>query len=338
MEMHQVRYFLAVARLLNFTRAAEACNVAQPSLTRAISMLEAEFGGDLFRRERRNTHLTQLGDRMLPILRQCYESAQSAKALASSVKTGGKVSLTIAIGDTVDIAIIVPQIQELARGIKGLEFALMRGPQEKIAEDLKSGAAEVAVTESFDQPWDRLDMWPLITERFVFACSKSHRLAGRSSVDLRELAGEHSIVGNSCEALDTVLSALNADRKDTGVGPGLLSEHDCVALIAANLAVGVLPARCARSDGISTGNIATLEPTRSISAYGVSGRRRSPAANTFIKLLRAADWSPAAVEPITLKQRLPRPIQLVPAAFVAPVMGDKIKQRATEETHGANAP
>ena len=253
MEMHQVRYFLAVARLLNFTRAAEACNVAQPSLTRAISMLEAEFGGDLFRRERRNTHLTQLGDRMLPILRQCYESAQSAKALASSVKTGGKVSLTIAIGDTVDIAIIVPQIQELARGIKGLEFALMRGPQEKIAEDLKSGAAEVAVTESFDQPWDRLDMWPLITERFVFACSKSHRLAGRSSVDLRELAGEHSIVGNSCEALDTVLSALNADRKDTGVGPGLLSEHDCVALIAANLAVGVLPARCARSDGISTG-------------------------------------------------------------------------------------
>src|SRR5437762_393263 len=45
MEMHQVRYFLAVAQLLNFTRAAEECNVTQPSLTRAIKQLEAELGG-----------------------------------------------------------------------------------------------------------------------------------------------------------------------------------------------------------------------------------------------------------------------------------------------------
>src|SRR5262249_61550875 len=46
MEMHQVRYFLAVARTLNFTRAAEECHVAQPSLTRAIKLLEGELGGD----------------------------------------------------------------------------------------------------------------------------------------------------------------------------------------------------------------------------------------------------------------------------------------------------
>jgi DNA-binding transcriptional LysR family regulator len=48
MEMHQVRYFLAVARTLNFTRAAEECNVTQPSLTRAIKQLEAEFGAICF--------------------------------------------------------------------------------------------------------------------------------------------------------------------------------------------------------------------------------------------------------------------------------------------------
>ena len=58
MEMHQVRYFLAVARALNFTRAAEECHVAQPSLTRAIRQLEGELGGDLFRRERPQAQLT----------------------------------------------------------------------------------------------------------------------------------------------------------------------------------------------------------------------------------------------------------------------------------------
>ena len=72
MEMHQVRYFLAVARALNFTRAAEECNVAQPSLTRAIQQLEEEFGGDLFRRERPHAQLTDLGRRMVPLMQQCY--------------------------------------------------------------------------------------------------------------------------------------------------------------------------------------------------------------------------------------------------------------------------
>src|SRR5512145_2960808 len=61
MEMHQIRYFLAVCDTLNFTRAAEACNVTQPALTRAIQKLEEELGGLLFRRERSATHITDLG-------------------------------------------------------------------------------------------------------------------------------------------------------------------------------------------------------------------------------------------------------------------------------------
>jgi len=63
MEMHQVRYFLAVCDELNFTRAAEKCNVAQPSLTRAVKLLEGELGGELFRRERPRVILTPLAER-----------------------------------------------------------------------------------------------------------------------------------------------------------------------------------------------------------------------------------------------------------------------------------
>ena len=61
MEMHQIRYFLAVAEELNFTKAAERSNVSQPALSRAIQSLEQEFGGPLFRRERSHTHLSELG-------------------------------------------------------------------------------------------------------------------------------------------------------------------------------------------------------------------------------------------------------------------------------------
>ena len=86
MEMHQVRYFLAVARTRNFTRAAEECNVSQPSLTRAIQKLEGELGGPLFRREHSLSHLTDLGRIMLPHLEQTYGAAQAAKSLAVSAR------------------------------------------------------------------------------------------------------------------------------------------------------------------------------------------------------------------------------------------------------------
>src|SRR5205823_4496058 len=72
----------------NFTKAAEECNVAQPSLTRAVQKLEEELGGSLFHRERANTHLTELGRLMLPHLEQTYAASQAAKALATSVRKG----------------------------------------------------------------------------------------------------------------------------------------------------------------------------------------------------------------------------------------------------------
>jgi len=83
MEMHQVRCFLAVADQLNFTKAAEKCNVSQPSLTRAIKLLEEELGGVLFHRERANTHLSEPGKMLAPHLRQIYEESHEAKRLCA---------------------------------------------------------------------------------------------------------------------------------------------------------------------------------------------------------------------------------------------------------------
>src|SRR6516162_8379877 len=86
MEMQPVRYFLATASERNFTRAAERCNVTQLSLTRAIRHLEDELGGDLFRCERPQAQLTELGQRMQPLLQQCYDSALGARSLVAKLK------------------------------------------------------------------------------------------------------------------------------------------------------------------------------------------------------------------------------------------------------------
>jgi hypothetical protein len=115
MEMHQVRYFLAVAQLLNFTRAAEECHVTQPSLTRAIKQLEAELGGE------RPTQMTELGQRMHPLLKQCYEAAIGARSLASSFKSGEIGALRIALTHSVDLSLLIPFLNEVKRQFNRLE-------------------------------------------------------------------------------------------------------------------------------------------------------------------------------------------------------------------------
>src|SRR4051812_26670665 len=95
MEMQQVRYFVSLARTLNFTRAAEQCNVSQPALTRAIQQLEHELGGPLFHRERNNTHLSELGRMMQPYLESVEASTHAAKQAAQAAKKIENITLTL---------------------------------------------------------------------------------------------------------------------------------------------------------------------------------------------------------------------------------------------------
>jgi len=95
-------------------RAADECNVTQPSLTRAIKQLEAELLGDLFRRER-PTQLTELGQRMHPLLKQCYEAAAGARALASSFKSGEIGAVRIVLTHSVDLSLLIPFLNQIKR-------------------------------------------------------------------------------------------------------------------------------------------------------------------------------------------------------------------------------
>ena len=123
LEMYHIRYFLAVGETLNLTRAAERCHVAQPALTRAIKALETELGGELLRRERALSHLTELGQRMLPMLRQCYDTALAAKMVAASIRKGEAAPLSVAVSHTVALGRFTPTLQELSRALPGLQHS-----------------------------------------------------------------------------------------------------------------------------------------------------------------------------------------------------------------------
>jgi DNA-binding transcriptional LysR family regulator len=290
MEMHQVRYFLAVARTLNFTRAADECHVAQPSLTRAIKLLEGELGGDLFRRERPSAMLTPLGERMHPLLRQCYDSAQSARALAASISDGTVGVLKIAVSNSIELGLILAQVSELRRHFSEIELKILRGSGPRLVEFLKSGEAELAVSASIGAAWDRLDCWKLFDEPFDMVFNRLHRLANQETIELDDLKPERFLLRSHCEKnadLAELLRAkgLNADHHQVS------SDQDLLALLEANIGIGFLPRTVNAPQTMVRAPNKTIALERTVCLYGVAGRQRTPVASTFMKMLRAANWS-----------------------------------------------
>lgn len=107
MEIHQVRYFLAVCEHLSFTQAARQCHVTQPSLTRAIQHLEKEFGVYLFDRRRSKVRLTELGKLVQPYLQEAWEQAQAAKKEARDYASKAPTQLNLAIMCTIAPGLLI---------------------------------------------------------------------------------------------------------------------------------------------------------------------------------------------------------------------------------------
>jgi len=291
MEMHQVRYFLAVSRTLNFTRAAEQCNVAQPSLTRAIRQLESELGGDLFRRERPQAQLTELGQRMLPLLRQCYDSALGARTLASSLKSGEVGALRLALSQGIDINLLLPLVVELGRHFRNLELKVLRGTALDVAGFLKRGDAELAIAAPIGEEWERFDSWPLFSERFGLIASAGHPIAGRSEIEVHKLRNERLLVRGYCEQAGEFAELMRSHDIDVTRGHEVASERDLIALVEANLGIAVVPNSTHGPPALARASINDLQLTRTIYLYAVAGRERTAVTSVALKLLRASNWS-----------------------------------------------
>ena len=291
MEMHQIRYFLASARTLNFTRAAEECNVSQPSLTRSISLLEAELGGELIRRERRQSHLTELGQRMLPLLQQCYDSAMSAKTLARSIKTSEIAPLSVAVSRTINIALLTHALSELSRAYPGIQLKVKRGTGAEINRILKDGEAELAIAGPLGEAWERLDQWPMFNEGYELVVDPEHAMAERDTIEIAEVARQRLIIQVGCEMSEELSRRL----EEAGIAQSgcyeVDTDHDAVALVGAKLCLAILPASGPSSEGLRRVPLSGFDMRRTIAVYGIAGRRRSAVASTLLNMLRAADWS-----------------------------------------------
>ena len=290
MEMHQVRYFLAVARTLNFTRAAEECHVAQPSLTRAIKLLEGEFGGDRFRRERPSAMLTPLGERMYPLLKQCYDSAQSARALAALINEGEVGTLKLAVSASIEPGLILPHVNQLREHFRELELKILRGTGPQLIDLMKSADAELAVAGPLGAGWDRLESWKLFDEPFDLAFSRNHHLADKTAIEIDDLGPERFLVRKHCECGAEIAELLRKKGASIDQRHEVSSDQDLISLLELQVGISVLPRTVVSPPSLLRTHITGISMQRTVFLYAVAGRQRSPIGAMFMKMLRAASW------------------------------------------------
>jgi LysR family transcriptional regulator, hydrogen peroxide-inducible genes activator len=283
MEMHQVRYFLAVARERNFTRAADQCNVTQPSLTRAIQKLEEEFGGPLFRRERALTHLTDLGRMMHPLLERSYDAAQQARALARQLERAQVAPLSLGIEADVHMPELPALFGHMGSRVVGLELALQLGEGADLLQSALAGDLDAFIAVAREEMPSRVDCWELRQERYGLLLPAGHPLAGLDRIEPEALDGHAAILlGSPVEDSLTGAGASPVHRAGSGAAAALL--------VAAGVGMALLPEGLSRPQGTVWRPLSGCSLERTVVLAAVAGRRRSAAADIFLKSVRARGW------------------------------------------------
>jgi DNA-binding transcriptional LysR family regulator len=290
MEMHQVRYFLAVCETLNFTRAAEQCNVAQPSLTRAIHKLEDELGGPLFRRERSRTHLTDLGRLMQPHLQTVQDAALSAAAEADDFQNLEKAPLHLGVMCTIGPLRMVGFLARLRRYLPSLDVKLHATTGKKIVDDLLSGEIDVALVGLPSYP-ERLDTEPLYSERYMIAFPKGHRYEEMPAVALRELDQEDYLQRLNCEYMEYFNELDISMPFNLNIRYSSESEDWIQALVLSGMGCSIMPEYLPALSGIAMRVLVEPEICRTVSLVTVAGRRFSPSVAALLRLARHYDWA-----------------------------------------------
>jgi DNA-binding transcriptional LysR family regulator len=291
MELHQVRYFLAVVKTLNFTKAAEQCNVTQPALTKGIQKLEGELGGELILRERQLTQLTDLGKMVLPMLERTLTAADAVRLHALDYQRKEIAPLRIGIVPSICPKIVMAPLTEIDRAIPGLRIEMLEAAAERLVEMLLAGDINVAVVGEVHSLPERVDHWKLFEERYVVVMALSHPLARSGVVRISELREETFLERVDCDVATRIRSLF-----DEAEGPRVKhrssNEGQLQQMAAAGFGIMFAPEHRPRLESLAAIPIEGDPVRRSVQLLVMAGRRYSPALDAFVKTARVRDWAP----------------------------------------------
>ena len=243
MNLNQLHYFVTLAHIEHYTRAAEMLSITQPSLSHAISMLEQELETNLFEKRGRNVVLTKYGKVFLEYVEEALKILDSGvkKTRALTSDTGGVIDLAyiFTLG-----SVFVPQL--VGGFLKEHEdwdvnFRFSVGNTTEIIQGLKEEKYDIALCSRKEKE-SGIDFVPIAKEKLVVVVPRDHELAGRGSVDLKETLPYPQVYFTKNSGLRPVIDQLFEQTGGTPkIAYEILEDASMAGLVAENFGIAVMP-------------------------------------------------------------------------------------------------
>lgn len=244
MELRHLRYFVAVAEELNFSRAAERLHIAQPPLSQQIRSLETELGVQLFNRNKHRVCLTEVGELFLVEARQTLIQAERAIETAQRASQGELGRLVIGFASSIAYSIFPDILRAFREKLPGVELILHELNTSLQTQGVHGGTIDLGFVH-LPIAEERLSLLTVLEEPMVVAVPKTHPLADHPQISLASLANDRFILFPRHVAsgfYDQVLSAC----QQAGFTPNVIQEaklmQTIVCLVAGEMGVALVPA------------------------------------------------------------------------------------------------
>jgi len=306
MELYQIRYFVALCETLNFARAAERCNVSQPSLTRAVQKLEQELGGSLIHRERRLTHLTELGELVRPMLKEVLSHAERTKTAANWHLSGKKAVLRLGIMPSIGPVRLAPFVGQFGAKHLSVELTLVEAPLPRLNDLLLGGDLDAAVVAYVPRPDKWFRYCRLYRERIVVVVPRGHRFEQLEVVRLRDLRDESFLFRTNCDMGDFLLESCRKEGFEPRIVYRSAREDWVQTMVASRFGITVMPEFTRTNAATVARPLVDPDLFRELSLATVPGRRYGPTAASLLRAIRTHSWHDDSTQPNSLQGSIMR--------------------------------
>jgi len=242
MEVHQLRYFCAVARHGTFTRASEIEHVAQPSLSQQIQKLEAELGARLFDRLPRSAKLTVFGKAFLPKAERILRELEAAKTELRNMCGEEKGEVVVGIIPTIAAYLLPRLLSDFTVRHPLISIRIIEDITPTLLHRLHEGTIDLAVA-ALPIPGTELATVELFEEKFYAVLPEKHRLASRVALSLTELNREPFLLLKEGHCFrDSVIAACNKAKMSPSIAFESGQFATILAMVSAGMGVSAVPA------------------------------------------------------------------------------------------------
>jgi LysR family hydrogen peroxide-inducible transcriptional activator len=287
MEFHQLRYVCAIAETGSFSRAAERCRVAQPSLSQQVLKLEQDLNAKLFDRLGRSIRITEAGRAFLPHARAILSQMEAARSSVADKSADVRGSVAVGVLPTIAPYLMPRYTAAFAKKYPEAKLRIVEATTPVLVESLRNLSIDLAILALPLRHKD-LELFPLRTEPLFAVLPKNHPRAGVTSLALADLRGAPFVMLRDGHCFRDLSIAACARARVT---PRIAFESDqfssLLGMVAAGVGVSLVPEMAVdRNAGCRYVRLSDTRATRTIAAAVLHGRSFNRVQQAFLAGIR----------------------------------------------------